>query len=213
MSSLSTIAYITSHVCQTSCSSSKKAESKRWLQDQEFETCSMIYNKLTMPLIVCTEVKSKTQGSRPRQRTQKNFEAKAKDSDARGQGQGPRTQTQVFPPKKKDLQNFFSGDLKKKVFKIFFKRKRSPKIYFQAISTWGNQKKVFADFPQGFWRFLTKFQQPRAEDRPIFEDLRLRGQGQGLQNVSSRPRTSSRTPPLVCTMYNFLLKHKLQYLD
>ena len=39
----------------------------------------------------------------------------------------------------------------------------------------------------------------------IFEDLRprgqgqgldLRGQGQGLQNVSSRPRTSSRTPPL-----------------
>ena len=41
------------------------------------------------------------------------------------------------------------------------------------------------------------------EDRPIFEDLRprgqgldLRGQGQELQNVSSRPRMSSRTPPL-----------------
>ena len=44
---------------------------------------------------------------------------------------------------------------------------------------------------------------PRAEDRAIFEDLRLRGhgQGQGLQNASSRtsskPRTSSRTQPLV----------------
>ena len=29
----------------------------------------------------------------------------------------------------------------------------------------------------------------------IFEDLRLRGQG--LKNVSLRPRTFSRTPPLV----------------
>ena len=44
----------------------------------------------------------------------------------------------------------------------------------------------------------------------IFEDLRIRGQGhgldlrdqgqsQGLQNVSSRPKTSSRTQPLVLT--------------
>ena len=76
---------------------------------------------------------------------------------------------------------------------------------------------VFANFLRGFWRFPTKFQQfkklccPRAEDRAIFEDLRLQGQGQGLdlrgqgqgqglQNVSSRtssrPRTSSKTPPL-----------------
>ena len=45
-------------------------------------------------------------------------------------------------------------------------------------------KKVFANFPRGFWRFPTKFQPfkkyccPRAEDKAIFEDLRLRGQGQ-----------------------------------
>ena len=36
------------------------------------------------------------------------------------------------------------------------------------------------------------------------KDLRLRGQGQGLQNVSSRtslrPRTSSRTPPLMVSL-------------
>ena len=86
-------------------------------------------------------------------------------------------------------------------------------------------KKVLANFPRGFWRFPTKFQLfkkeccPRAEDRPIFEDLRLRGQGQGqgldlrgqgqgqgLQNVSSRtssrPRTSSRTPPLILKAKN-----------
>ena len=73
--------------------------------------------------------------------------------------------------KKKGLHKNFSSDLHKKTFsKKFFKR-------------------------------YTKFQQfkkyccPRAEDRPIFEDLRSRGQG--LQNLSSRPRTSSRTPPLV----------------
>ena len=72
-------------------------------------------------------------------------------------------------------------------------------------------KKVFASFPQGFWHFPTRFQRyqkqccPRAEDKAIFEDLRLRGQGldlrgqgQGLQNVSLR--TSSRTPLLsFCT--------------
>ena len=84
-------------------------------------------------------------------------------------------------------------------------------------------KKVFANFLRGFWRFPTKFQLfkkyccPRAEDRAIFEDLRLRGQsqgqgldlrgqGQGLQNVfsrtSSRPRTSSRTPPLQSQYYS-----------
>ena len=42
---------------------------------------------------------------------------------------------------------------------------------------------------------------PQAEDRPIFEDLRprgqgqgldLRGQGQGLQNVRGRPRGQGR---------------------
>ena len=89
-------------------------------------------------------------------------------------------------------------------------------------------KKVLANFPRGFWRFPTKFQLfkkeccPRAEDRPIFEDLRLRGQGQGqgldlrgqgqgqgLQNVSSRtssrPRTSSRTPPLLITLTEIVM--------
>ena len=55
-------------------------------------------------------------------------------------------------------------------------------------------KKVFANFPLGFWRFPTKFQRfkkwccPRAEDRAIFVDLRLRGLG--LE--ASRPRTSKR---------------------
>ena len=65
-------------------------------------------------LLQKSKVESRTQGSRPRPRTQKNFEAK--DRPSRGRGQGPRTQTQVFS-KKKDLQIFFQA---KKVFKNFF---------------------------------------------------------------------------------------------
>ena len=105
----------------------------------------------------------------------------------RGQGQPFRGQTLSRPragmleakdqghkrkcsPKKKGLHKNFSSDLHKKTFsKKFFKR--------------------FTKFYQ-----FKKYCCPRAEDRSIFEDLRPRGQGQGLQNVSSR------TPPLVAIM-------------
>ena len=68
------------------------------------------------------EVESRTQGSKPRSRTQKNPKPRprtafprtdpleANDRNAKGQGQGPRTQQQVFS-KKKGLQKSFSGDL------------------------------------------------------------------------------------------------------
>ena len=66
---------------------------------------------------ILAEVESRTQGSRPRPRTQKKSEAKAKDRlsedrHSRGQGQEcsrPRTQPQVFC-KKKGLQKSFSGN-------------------------------------------------------------------------------------------------------
>ena len=38
---------------------------------------------------------------------------------------------------------------------------------------------------------------PRAEDRTFSRTCRLREQGQGLQNVSARPRMSPRTLPLL----------------
>ena len=85
----------------------------------------------------------------------KNFEAKAKNRPSRGQG--PRTQTQVFS-KKKGLQNFFSGDLKKSLQKFFSGEKGLQKISFRRSLLEETKKKVFADFPQGFWRFPTKFQ-------------------------------------------------------
>ena len=85
----------------------------------------------------------------------------AKERNARGQG--PRTQAHVFSEKKEGLSKNFSGDLQTKKKTI----------------------KVFVNFLRGFWRFSTKFQGfknqccLRAEDRAIFEDLRLCRQGQG----------------------------------
>ena len=93
---------------------------------------------------ILTEVESRTQGSRPRPRTQKKSEAKdslSEDRTSRGQGQGPRTQAQVLSKKqkkrssqkffrrspkkkkKKGLHNNFSSYLHEKTFsKKFFKR-------------------------------------------------------------------------------------------
>ena len=57
-------------------------------------------------------MESRTQGSRPRPRTQKKI---------RGQGQGPRTQAQVFSKKKKrSTKIFFRQSPNKKVIKNFF---------------------------------------------------------------------------------------------
>ena len=143
------------------------------------------------------EVNTKETKKNPRPRTAlpRTDPLEAKDRNARGQG--PTTQGQVFS-EKKGLQKFFSGDLKKKslqkFFQAFFNKKRLLKSFFQAIYKISTIQKKCC---------------PRAEDRAIFEDLRLRGQGldlrgQGLQNVSSRtfsrPRKSSRTPPLTISL-------------
>ena len=115
---------------------------------------------------------------RPRPRTAfpRTDTLETKDRNARGQGQGPIKDTSACALQKK-----------KKVF---------TKI-FQAISTRKRFPKNFSSAPQNF-NSSKKYCCPRVEDRPIFEDLRprgqgldLRGQGQGLQNVPSR------TPPLV----------------
>ena len=105
----------------------------------------------------------------------------------------PRTKdtNEIVLQKRKDSK-FFSGDLHKKRSK---KKKFSPSTKFSPFK---------------------KLCYSRSEDREIFEDLRLcsqgqgldlRGHGQGLQNVSSRtcsrPRTSSRTPPLLSSIKKY----------
>ena len=149
---------------------------------------------------------------RPRPAFPRTDTIEAKDRNARGQGQGPRTQAQVLSKKKKGLHKNFLGDLKKK--KVFTK-------IFQAISTKKRFPKNFSSASQNFNNSKNSAR-PRAEDRPIFEDLRprdqgqgldLRGQGQGLQNLSSRPRTSSRTPPLPICIITTNIKKFLEALE
>ena len=155
------------------------------------------------------EVESRTQGSRPRPRTQKKSEAKTKDSlsedrHSRGQGQ------ECSRPRPRTKDTNASALQKKRYSQKFFRRSQKKGLHknFQAISTKKRFPKNCLSAPQNFNNSKSQKCCPRTEDRPIFEDLRPRGQGQGLdlrgqglQNVSSRtssrPRMSLRTPPLV----------------
>ena len=106
-------------------------------------------SSINFPSLLLTEVESRTQGSRPRPRTQKKSEAKAKDSlsedrYSRGQGQEcsrPRTQAEVL------------SKLKKKVFTKIFQAIQKKKVFskiFQAISTKKRFPKNFSSAPQNF---------------------------------------------------------------
>ena len=116
---------------------------------------------------------------------------------ARGQGQGhkknlrPRSSPSTALPRTDPLRPR-AGMLEAKdqghKHKCFPKKKVSPKIF------------------QGLCKNLTiqKIVLSSSRRQAIFEDLKLRGQsqgldlrGQGLQNLFSKPRTSSRTPPLL----------------
>ena len=137
------------------------------------------------------------------------LEAKAKDTKkirGQGQGQGQPFRGQTLSRPRTGMLEAKAKDQGHKAQVLSKKKKVFTKI-FQAISTNKRFPKNFSTAPQNF--NLPK--NSAVLDRPIFEDLRprgqgqgqgldLRGQGQGLQNLSSRtssrPRTSSRTPPL-----------------
>ena len=116
------------------------------------------------------EVESRTQGSRPRPRTQKNFEAKAKY-------QGHRRKCS---PKKR-FSIFFSGDLKKKVFKNFFQAKKvfkkfsSGDLYLRKPKKRSLQifHKVSGVFQQNFYGSKIVLSSSRGQN--IFEDLKRQG--------------------------------------
>ena len=125
------------------------------------------------------EVESRTQGSRPRPRTQKKSEAKdslSEDRHSRGQGQEcsrPRTKDTSASAlqnkkKKKGLHKNFSGDLKKK--KVFTK-------IFQVISTKKRFLKNFSSAPQNF---------NNSKNTAVLEP---RGQANFRGLEASRPRT------------------------
>ena len=134
-------------------------------------------------------MESRTQGWRPKPRTEKKIRDQGQGQPYRGQtlsrprgGMLEAKNTSASVLKKKGLHKNFSGDLQKKTL---------CKKFSGAPQTFNNSKNSAVLEPR------------QAEDRAIFEDLRIRGQGQGLQNVSLRPKTSSRTPPLITALALF----------
>ena len=94
------------------------------------------------------------------------------------------------------------------------KKKTYSKIFFRRSPKKRSSKKFSGDLQNFNDSKYCAVLEPRTYTVAIFEDLKLRGQGldirgqdQGLQNVSSRPRTSSRTPPLVTVIHLLFLEH------
>ena len=91
---------------------------------------------------------------------------------------------------------------KKKVFKIFFRRKRSSKIFFGRSLLEETKKRSLQIFREVSGVFQRNFNRSKivlssSRGQTNFWGLEASRPRQGLQNVSSRPRTSSRTPPLI----------------
>ena len=138
------------------------------------------------------EVESRTQGSRPRTRprTQKKSEAKAKDSlseerHSRGQGQ------ECSRPRPRTKDTSASALRKKRSSQKFFRRSPQKNVFqknFQALHKLLTIQKTVLSSSRG----QANFQGLEASrSRPRTSKCILKD--------SSRPRTSSRTPPLVDT--------------
>ena len=127
-----------------------------------------------------SEVESRTQGSKPRPRTQKNFETK----DIPSRGQGPRTQTQVFF-KKRFSKKFFKRSQKKRSSKAFFRQKRSSKFFFRRFPLEEN-KKGLRKFSA---RFLALSNKISTVQKIVLSSSRGQGNIRGLEASRPRPRT------------------------
>ena len=117
-------------------------------------------------------MESGTQGSRPKPRTQKNFEAK----DRPYRGQGPRTQTQVFSKKKRSLKIFFRRSQKKGLQNFFFRRSLLEETKKRSLQIF---RKVSGVFQRNFYG-----------SKIVLSSSRGQGNFRGLEASRPRPRTS-----------------------
>ena len=143
------------------------------------------------------EAKAKAKDTKKSEAKAKAKDSLSEDRHSRGQGQEcsrprPRTQSASALQKKKVFTKIFQAISKKK--------KRSSQIFFKRSPL----KNVFQKIFQALHKILTfqKIVLSSSRGQANFRGLEASRprQGQGLQNVSSRtssrPRTSSRTPPL-----------------
>ena len=135
-----------------------------------------------------TEVKSRTQGFRPRPRTQKNPRPRtafprtdtleAKDRNARGRGKERRTQAQVLSKIKKSLHKSFLGNLQKKRF---------PKNFSSAPQNFNNSKNSAVLEPRTGQFSKTWGLEAKAKDL-TFEAKDFKMCPRGRPRGQSRPR-------------------------
>ena len=143
-------------------------------------------------MVFLAEVESRTQGSRPRPRTQKKSEAKAKDSlsedrrtdaleakDRNARGQGPRTRAQVLSKKKQVFTKIFQAISKKKVFTKIFQAISKKKGLHKNFSSDLHEKTVF----QALHKILTV-------QKLVLSSSRGQANFRELEASRPRPRTS-----------------------
>ena len=116
---------------------------------------------------------------------------------ARGQGEGhkkisrPRPRTKDTDAsvlrKKKVLQKFFSGDLKKKGLKNFFSGEKGLQKIFFRRSPLEENKKGIGKFSA---RFLAFFNKISTVQKIVLSSSRGQGNVRGLEALKPRPRTS-----------------------
>ena len=143
-------------------------------------------------------MESRTQGSRPRPRTQKNFEAKDTNKILRPR---PRTQkksrsrprtdpleakdTGASVLQKKGFQKFFQAISKKRSSKIFSGGKGLQKIFFRQFPFEEN-KKGLRKFSA---RFLALSNKISTVQKIVLSSSRGQGNFRGLEASRPRPRT------------------------
>ena len=142
-------------------------------------------------------MESRTQGSTPRPRTQKKIRGQGQGQTFRGQTLSRlRQECSRLRPRTKDTSASALQKKKKKSSQKFFRRSPQENVFqkiFQALHKILTIQKIVWSSSRGQTNF--RGLRPRGQG----QGLDLRGQRQGLQNVSSRPRTSSKTPPLLDT--------------
>ena len=131
------------------------------------------------------------------------------DTTPKAKDQGHKRKCSQKKKKRKTnvCKSFFHAISKKKVFKYFFRRspnKTAQKKIFQPIYKSLTIQKIVLSSSRGQANF-----RGLEASRPRRQGIDLRGLGQGIQNVSSRPKTSSRTTPLMMMILALFVKSSL----
>ena len=168
---------------------------------QNKPTIPVFNQHMTTGRLPLPEVESRTQGSRPRPRTQKNSLARAMDKPSRSWG--PWTQAQVFS-KKRSSKNFYmqkglqkpDRDRNWRVLseKLIVKAKWN-RLYWKSYSKFFSGDLYLRKTKIGFRKFSAKFlaffNKISTVQKIVLSSSRVQGNFRGLEPLRPRPRASN----------------------